>query len=249
MSSRIEWTEYTWNPVTGCTKVSSGCRNCYAEKMAARLKAMGVARYEKGFHPTIHRDLLEQPLKWRRPRVVFVNSMSDLFHESVPPAFIQRIFEVMSACPQHTFQVLTKRSERLRELADSLDWAPNIWMGVSVEDERVLHRIDDLASTAACVKFLSCEPLIGPLPNLPLGHIDWVIVGGESGAGCRPMQKNWVRAIRNQCRAVGTRFFFKQWGGVQKKRTGRVLDGRTWDDMPPLAHELLSTSQLRIAAV
>ena len=249
MSSRIEWTEYTWNPVTGCTKVSAGCKNCYAEKMAVRLKAMGVSRYANGFHPTIHPDILEQPLTWRRPRVVFVNSMSDIFHESIPSAFIRRVFEVMSACPQHTFQVLTKRSGRLKELAGDLSWAPNIWMGVSVEDMRVIHRIDDFGEIPAKIKFLSCEPLLGPLPDLPLDNIDWVIAGGESGAKCRPMREEWVHSIRDQCEAIGVRFFFKQWGGVQKKRTGRILDGRTWDDMPALAHEVLSTSQLYRAAI
>lgn len=249
MSSRIEWTEYTWNPVTGCTKVSAGCRSCYAEKMAARLKAMGVARYAQGFRPTIHPDLIERPLAWRRPRVVFVNSMSDLFHESVPLKFIQRVFDVMNACPQHTFQILTKRSNRLRDLSGELTWGPNIWMGVSVEDERVVYRIEDLKATSARVKFLSCEPLIGPLEALPLAGIDWVIVGGESGAKCRPMREEWVRDIRRQCHNFGTRFFFKQWGGVQKKRTGRTLDGRTWDDMPALAHETMGGTDQRLFAV
>jgi len=242
MSSRIEWTEYTWNPVTGCTKVSKGCRNCYADKMARRLKAMGVPRYKNGFRPTVHYDVLERPLTWRRPRVVFVNSMSDLFHESVPLDFIRRVFEVMNACPQHTFQILTKRSARLKELAGSLDWSPNIWMGVSVENEKVTHRIRDLSSAPAHVRFLSCEPLIGPLSGLALRNIDWVIVGGESGARCRPIREEWVRDIRDQCAESGTRFFFKQWGGVHKKRTGRILDGRTWDDMPVLAHETRSTN-------
>jgi len=246
MSSRIEWTEYTWNPVTGCTKISKGCRNCYAETMARRLKAMGVARYKNGFHPTVHPDVLERPLGWRRPRVVFVNSMSDLFHESVPLAFIRRVFEVMNACPQHTFQILTKRSERLNELGIALNWTPNIWMGVSVENQKVMHRIQDLVSTPAHVKFLSCEPLIGPLPDLPLRDVDWVIVGGESGARCRPIREEWVRDIRDQCAESGARFFFKQWGGVRKKRTGRILDGRTWNDMPVLAHEARSTDDTRV---
>lgn len=240
MTSRIEWTEYTWNPVTGCTKISAGCKNCYAEKMAVRLKAMGIARYENGFRTTLHPDLLKQPFTWKQPRIVFVNSMSDLFHESVPAAFIRRMFFVMNTCQQHTFQVLTKRSERLKELADVLKWTPNIWMGVSVEDDRVTHRISDLADTPAQVKFLSCEPLIGPVPDLPLNNIDWVIVGGESGPRCRPMREEWVRDIRNQCETTGVHFFFKQWGGVQKKRLGRLLDGRTWDEMPTLAHENLA---------
>lgn len=249
MSSRIEWTEYTWNPVTGCTKISKGCRNCYAETMARRLKAMGVARYKNGFRPTVHPDVLERPLGWRRPRVVFVNSMSDLFHESVPLAFIRRVFDVMNACPQHTFQILTKRSGRLKELAGSFEWSPNIWMGVSVENEKVTHRIRDLSNTPAHVRFLSCEPLIGPLHYLPLRNIDWVIVGGESGARSRPIREEWVRDIRDQCAESGTRFFFKQWGGVHKKRTGRILDGRTWDDMPVLAHEARSKNAADVRMV
>ena len=249
MTSRIEWTEYTWNPVTGCTKISAGCRNCYAEKMAMRLKSMGVARYANGFQTTLHPDLLTQPFYWKRPRVVFVNSMSDLFHESVPSEFIRRIFYVMNACPQHTFQILTKRSDRLKELAGLLQWTPNIWMGASVEDNRVIDRINDLVETSAQIKFLSCEPLIGPLSNLPLDNIDWVIVGGESGAGCRPIREEWIRDIQEQCTAAGVHFFFKQWGGVQKKRFGRELDGRTWDDMPALAHEILSISKQCVAMV
>jgi protein gp37 len=206
--------------------------------MAMRLQAMGMTRYANGFKTTLHPELLKAPFLWKRPRVVFVNSMSDLFHPAVPSSFIRRMFYVMNACPQHTFQVLTKRSERLRELDGVLTWGPNVWMGVSVEDGRVLHRIGDLVATRAQVKFLSCEPLIGPLNDLPLRGIDWVIVGGESGPRCRPMQEEWVRSIRDQCRAADVSFFFKQWGGVQKKRTGRMLDGRTWDCMPTLAHEL-----------
>ncbi|WP_250492371.1 MULTISPECIES: phage Gp37/Gp68 family protein [unclassified Caballeronia] len=228
----IEWTEMTWNPVTGCVKISQGCKHCYAERMAARLKAMGSARYENEFAPTLHEDLIGLPLKWKKPRTVFVNSMSDLFQEAVPLDFIQRVFATMVATPQHTYQVLTKRSARLLELAPSLPWPSNVWMGVSVEDNRVVQRITHLAATPAQVKFLSCEPLIGPLEDLPLRKIDWVIVGGESGRGARPMQEDWVQSIRRQCRTQHTAFFFKQWGGVRKDMTGRLLNGRTYDAMP-----------------
>ncbi|SAK55365.1 DUF5131 family protein [Caballeronia ptereochthonis] len=228
----IEWTEMTWNPVTGCVKISQGCKHCYAERMAKRLKAMGCVRYESEFSPTLHEDLIDLPRKWKKPRTVFVNSMSDLFQEAVPLDFIQRVFETMAATPQHTYQVLTKRSERLLELSPLLPWTPNIWMGVSVEDARVMSRIGHLAATAAQVKFLSCEPLIGPLDDLPLNGIDWVIVGGESGRGARPMEEAWVHAIRRQCRGHRVAFFFKQWGGVRKDMTGRLLNGRTYDAMP-----------------
>jgi len=228
----IEWTEFTWNPVTGCSKVSEGCRNCYAERMAKRLQAMGSKRYENAFRVTLHEDLLDLPRRMRRPRVIFVNSMSDLFHESVPFEFIRDVFRTMVACPQHTFQVLTKRSGRLRDLGSSLPWAANVWMGVSVEDVRVLGRIDDLAAVPAGVRFLSCEPLIGPLDELPLRGISWVIVGGESGPGARSMRKCWVESIRRQCRDADIPFFFKQWGGVRKNLTGRTLNGRLYDAMP-----------------
>jgi len=230
--STIEWTEATWNPVTGCSKVSAGCKHCYAERLAHRLQAMGSVRYRNGFAVTLHPDALDLPQRWRQPRMIFVNSMSDLFHEHVPLEFIQRVFATMRACPQHTFQVLTKRSARLRDLAPHLDWAPNIWMGVSVEDRRVIHRIHDLQAVPAHVRFLSCEPLLGPLDDLPLDGIHWVIVGGESGPGARPMQADWVRAIRDQCRRADVPFFFKQWGGARKDLTGRELDGRTYDAMP-----------------
>jgi protein gp37 len=241
--SHIEWTEATWNPVTGCSKISAGCKNCYAERLALRLQAMGNARYRNGFRVTLHEDLLTLPTRWREPRVIFVNSMSDLFHEHVPEDFIQRVFATMQACPQHTFQILTKRSARLRQLARELDWPRhscrgwpgNVWMGVSVEDARVLHRIHDLASVPAVVRFLSCEPLIGPLDDLPLEGIHWVIVGGESGPGARPMKIEWIRGIFRQCRRSGVPFFFKQWGGVRKDLTGRKLNGRTYDEMPKLA--------------
>lgn len=230
--SQIEWTEMTWNPVTGCSKLSRGCKHCYAERMAKRLYAMGSDRYRNGFRVTLHQDLIDAPKTWKKPRLVFVNSMSDLFHDDVPDDFIRAVFRTMRDCPQHTFQVLTKRSQRLRELGPALPWPGNVWMGVSVEDTRVVHRIDDLASVPAQVRFLSCEPLIGPLENLRLDTIDWVIVGGESGPGARHMDPAWVQSIRRQCRNAGAAFFFKQWGGVRKDKTGRVLNGRTYDEMP-----------------
>jgi protein gp37 len=222
----------TWNPVTGCTTLTQGCKHCYAERMAKRLHAMGMDRYRNGFAVTLHPDLVELPMRWKKPRKVFVNSMSDLFHPDVPLEFIQQVFATMEACPHHTFQVLTKRSERLRELAGALPWPDNVWMGVSVEDARVMRRVDDLRQVEAKVRFLSCEPLIGPLEGLPLEGIHWVIVGGESGPGARPMQPEWARSIREQCEAAGAHFFFKQWGGVRKDRTGRLLDGVTHDAMP-----------------
>ncbi len=234
--SKIEWTENTWNPVTGCSKISAGCQNCYAARMAKRLKAMGVVRYQNGFKVTLHHDLIGLPMAWKQPRVIFVNSMSDLFHKDVPVAFIKAVFNTMRLCPQHTFQVLTKRSERLQELSGDLPWSHNIWMGVSVEDATQYGRIWELARSDARVKFLSCEPLIGRLRRLPLKGIDWVIVGGESGPHARPMDPDWVTEIRDQCLTKGVPYFFKQWGGTNKKATGRILDGRTWDDMPPLAH-------------
>lgn len=231
-NSKIEWTEMTWNPVTGCTKISQGCKHCYAERMAKRLKAMGNGRYRNEFRVTLHPDLLDLPRRWKESRLVFVNSMSDLFHESVPFLFIKQAFQTMADCPQHTFQLLTKRSERLKELAPKLPWPGNLWMGVSVEDARVISRIGDLATVPASVRFLSCEPLIGPLDDLPLRNIDWVIVGGESGPGARPMEKEWVESILAQCRSADVPFFFKQWGGVRKDLTGRKLGRRTYDEMP-----------------
>jgi len=222
----------TWNPVTGCTKVSQGCKHCYAERMAARLEAMGSDRYRNGFQVTLHPDLLDVPRRWRQARVVFVNSMSDLFHDDIPLAYIQRVFATMRDCPHHTFQVLTKRSERLAELAPQLPWPKNVWMGVSVEDARVLHRIQDLQGVPAAVRFLSLEPLIGPLDALPLERIHWAIVGGESGPKARPMRKEWVTSIFRQCRAARVPFFFKQWGGVRKDLTGRELNGRIYNEMP-----------------
>jgi protein gp37 len=230
--STIEWTEMTWNPVTGCTKVSEGCRHCYAERMALRLRAMKNRRYINGFHVTLHEDLVDLPRTMRQPRLIFVNSMSDLFHEAVPEHFIAQVFDTMAACPQHTFQVLTKRSQRLREMAARLVWPENVWMGVSVEDRRVVGRIDDLRQVPASVRFLSCEPLLGPLDDLRLDGIAWVIVGGESGPGARPMEREWVESILTQCRQSKVPFFFKQWGGVRKNRTGRELNGRTYDELP-----------------
>jgi protein gp37 len=231
-NSSIEWTDATWNPLTGCTKVSPGCKHCYAERMALRLKAMGQANYSNGFDLTLHEDMLGQPLTWRKPRTVFVNSMSDLFHKDVPDEFIRRVFEVMRQASRHRFQVLTKRSARLADMAGEIDWPANVWMGVSVENADYTFRIDHLRHTGAAVMFLSLEPLLGPLPDLDLRGIDWVIVGGESGPGARPMASRWVTDIRDQCVEAGVPFFFKQWGGVVKSRTGRVLDGRTWDGMP-----------------
>ena len=222
----------TWNPVTGCSKVSDGCRHCYAERMAARLKAMGQARYANGFKVTLHEDALSDPFNWKRPRIVFVNSMSDLFHEDVPLEFISRVFGTMANCPQHSFQVLTKRSKRLRDVATNLPWPTNVWMGVSVEDKRVLDRIPDLQTVPARVRFLSLEPLLGPLDNLPLEGIHWVIVGGESGPHARQMESEWLEGILKQCQERSVPFFFKQWGGVRKDLTGRLLRGRTYDEMP-----------------
>lgn len=230
--SNIEWTEMTWNPVTGCTKISQGCKHCYAERMARRLEAMGSERYRNGFNVTLHPDLLDVPRRWRQARIVFVNSMSDLFHDDIPLAYIQRVFATMQDCPHHTFQVLTKRSERLAQLAPKLPWPRNVWMGVSVEDARVLHRVADLRSVPAAVRFLSLEPLIGPLDELPLDAIHWVIVGGESGPKARPLRKEWVTSILRQCRAACVPFFFKQWGGVRKDLTGRALNGRIYNEMP-----------------
>ncbi|MBL8524167.1 MAG: phage Gp37/Gp68 family protein [Betaproteobacteria bacterium] len=230
--SNIEWTEMTWNPVTGCVKISQGCKNCYAERMAHRLELMGCKRYQNRFEPTLHYDLIDAPRKWKKPRTIFVNSMSDLFQEAVPLSFIQDVFSTMAACPQHVFQVLTKRGERLAELAKHLPWPDNVWMGVSVEDQRVVDRIEFLRQTPAKIKFLSCEPLIGPLENLNLTDIDWVIVGGESGRGARPMSQLWVKSILRQCRDARVKFFFKQWGGIRKDKTGRKLNGRTYDEMP-----------------
>ena len=230
--TKIEWTESTWNPVTGCNKISPGCKNCYAERMAKRLKAMRQKNYRNGFKLTLQQHMLELPLRWKKPQTIFVNSMSDLFHKDVPLEYIEQAFDVMKRAHWHRFQVLTKRADRLEMLSPFLEWSPNIWMGVSVESQKYVYRIDHLRRIGAMTKFLSLEPLLGPLIDLNLNGIDWAIVGGESGFGARPMLVDWVTNIRNQCEAAKVAFFFKQWGGVHKKKTGRTLDGRTWDDMP-----------------
>lgn len=234
-NSAIEWTESTWNPITGCTKMSVGCKNCYAERLTRRLQAMGQVNYANGFEVTLHPHMLEVPLTWKKPQTIFVNSMSDLFHEAVPLAFIQQVFAVMRRADWHIFQVLTKRSARLLELSPQLDWPANVWMGVSVENCDYTFRIDHLRQTSACVKFLSLEPLLGPLPELQLQGIHWVIVGGESGPGARPMAEAWVTDIRDQCLRADVPFFFKQWGGVRKKQAGRLLEGLNWEQMPQLS--------------
>lgn len=237
LGSDIEWTESTWNPVTGCSKVSPGCKNCYAERMANRLQAMGQPNYNEGFKVKTHNNSLLLPLKWKKPRKIFVNSMSDLFHKDVNISFILKVFQIMNEHPQHTFQVLTKRSERLRQINNKLLWPDNIWMGVTVENRDYQYRIEDLSATSAKIKYISFEPLLGPVPNINLTDIDWVIVGGESGPGARPMSPKWVKDIRDQCVAKGVSFFFKQWGGFNKKKAGRLLDGRTWDEMPKLSSD------------
>ena len=230
--SSIEWTESTWNPVTGCTKVSPGCKHCYAERIAERLQAMGQRNYRDGFKLTLQPHMLNLPLQWRKPQRIFVNSMSDLFQKEVPPYYILRVFDIMRSAYWHQFQILSKRSDNLRELDHLIDWPANVWMGVSVENKDYTWRIDDLRHTRARTKFLSIEPLLGPIDDLDLGGIDWVIVGGESGPKARPIQRNWVVDIHRQCRQAGVAFFFKQWGGVNKKQSGRELDGRTYDEMP-----------------
>ncbi|HLG18091.1 MAG TPA: phage Gp37/Gp68 family protein [Blastocatellia bacterium] len=230
--TNIEWTDMTWNPVTGCTKISPGCKHCYAETMSKRLKQMGADRYRNGFKVTLHDDLVDLPTRWKRPRMVFVNSMSDLFQGEVPLEFIRRVFETMRECPQHQFQVLTKRADRLLEVSPQLNWAANIWMGVSVENQDYAYRSEVLRRVPAAIRFLSVEPLLGPIDRLPLEGIHWVIVGGESGPGAREMRPEWVEAIYCQCQTRGVPFFFKQWGGVQKHRTGRELFGQTFDELP-----------------
>lgn len=233
--SSIEWTESTWNPLTGCTKISPGCKHCYAERMAKRLQAMGQPNYRNGFKLTLHAHALDIPLHWKQPQMIFVNSMSDLFHEQVPLEFIQKVFDTMTKASWHTFQVLTKRSARLLELDKELIWPENVWMGVSVENLNQIIRIDHLRQSHANMKFLSLEPLLGPLTNLNLNGIHWVIVGGESGPGARPIQQSWVVSIRDKCQNARVPFFFKQWGGKNKKKSGRELDGQTWDELPVLA--------------
>jgi protein gp37 len=242
MNSAIEWTQATWNPVTGCTKISTGCRHCYAERMALRLKGMGQANYARGFEVALHEGALQLPLSWKKPRMIFVNSMSDLFHEEVPLEFIQKVFGVMRQADWHTYQILTKRSERLLQLDSQLDWPTNVWMGVTVENAEYAYRIDHLRKTRAGIKFLSIEPLLGPIPDLDLAGIQWVVVGGESGIGARPMDAAWVTGLRSQCAAARVPFFFKQWGGVNKKKAGRMLEGRTYDAMPAVGHRSLEGS-------
>jgi protein gp37 len=240
-ASAIEWTEVTWNPTTGCDRVSPGCDHCYAMTLAKRLKAMGQPKYQRdgdertsgpGFRLTVHTDTLDAPLRWSGRRLVFVNSMSDLFHNDVPESFIREVAEVMASTPQHTYQVLTKRSHRLRQLSDGIEWAPNVWLGVSIESARYVFRARDLVQTGAAVHFISAEPLLGSLETLDLDGIDWVIAGGESGPGARSAHPDWVRGLRDRCVQEEVAFFFKQWGGRTPKAGGRLLDGRTWDDMP-----------------
>ena len=234
-ATSIEWTDSTWNPVTGCHKISPGCKNCYAARLAPRLKAMDNPRYANGFEVTLHHDLVNLPTKWKKPRKIFVNSMSDLFHDEVTLEFIQEVFSTIVAGDHHTFQVLTKRPERALELSGQLPWPSNLWMGTSVENADYLHRVDTLRQIPAQTRFLSLEPLIGAVPDIDLINIDWVIAGGESGPGARKIEEDWVRSIRDQCDDAGVRFFFKQWGGTNKKRSGRMLDNRTWDDFPHAA--------------
>ena len=238
LASSIEWTDSTWNPVTGCTKISSGCANCYAERMALRLKAAGNPSYVNGFSVTMHEDILDRPLEWKKPQTIFVNSMSDLFHEDIPTEFIIRVFDVMRRADWHRFQILTKRSGRMLELSPKLPQMPHIWLGVTVEAKDYTFRIDHLKKANAKVKFLSLEPLLSPISNLHLEGIDWVIVGGESGQGARPLKEEWVIDIRNQCASRNVPFFFKQWGGPRKERYGRMLQGRTWDEMPILRSDI-----------
>jgi len=233
IGTSIEWTESTWNPVTGCSKISAGCANCYAERMARRLKAVGVPNYANGFEVTLHEELLKLPLKWRKPKIIFVNSMSDLFHEKIPDYFIARIFDIMNRASWHRFQILTKRSDRLRRMSPDLPWTDNIWMGVTVEDRKCAFRIEHLRKTRASIKFISMEPLLEPIAELDLIGIDWVIVGGESGPGARPLNEDWVMDIKEKCQTSNIPFFFKQWGGINKKKSGRLLEGRLWNQMPP----------------
>ena len=246
LQSSIEWTEATWNPVTGCSKISPGCKHCYAERMAHRLQAIGHPHYRDGFKVTLHEDALGLPLRWKRPQSIFVNSMSDLYHRDVPFSFIAKVFDVMHQAHWHRYQILTKRAERLAELNDKLPWATNIWQGVTVEHPDCVNRIDLLRETDAHIKFLSLEPLLAPMPRLKLRGINWVIVGGESGPGARPMPADWVTDIRDQCRKAGVAFYFKQWGGVFKKRHGRSLDGRTWDEIPDTPPPSAPTRQLEL---
>lgn len=237
-NSKIEWTEATWNPITGCTKISDGCKNCYAFTLAKRLQAMNNPRYINAFDLTLHNDLIELPLKWKKPRCIFVNSMSDLFHEDVPFDFIEKVFYTMNKAHWHIFQVLTKRSERLEELATKLKWTDNIWQGVTVESSKYTYRIDHLRKVPSHIKFISFEPLLSNIENLDLTDIDWAIVGGESGFNARPMEEEWAISLRDQCVEGNVPFFFKQWGGINKKKNGRLLKGRIWDDYPNRSREI-----------
>jgi len=230
--SDIEWTESTWNPVTGCSRISPGCRNCYAERMARRLQLMGQPNYRNGFEVATHEKALQIPLKWKKPQMIFVNSMSDLFHEKVPDSFIHKVFEIMREAHWHRFQVLTKRAERMESFSDRVEWPVNVWLGVSVETQKYLYRLDHLRRTGAVIKFISFEPLLGPLEDIDFSGIDWSIVGGESGPKARPIKEEWVKGIRDQCTNAGVPFFFKQWGGTNKKKAGRLLEGKTWSQMP-----------------
>jgi protein gp37 len=236
-TSRIEWTQITWNPTTGCTKISPGCQNCYAERMSKRLYSMGIKKYEEGFCPKFHEEVLQVPLTWKKPKLIFVDSMSDLFHEKIPMDSIQKVFDLMRKASWHQFQILTKRSERLAEISPQIDWPSNVWMGVSVENQDYIYRINHLKNTNASIKFLSLEPLLGPLDNISLNEINWVIVGGESGPGARPIKNEWVINIKNKCIDNNVPFFFKQWGGISKKRNGRLLEGRIWGELPNLSKE------------
>ncbi len=247
--STIEWTHATWNPVTGCSKVSAGCAHCYAERLAKRLQAMGNPNYKNGFEVTLHPHMLDVPFSWKKPRMVFVNSMSDMFHEKVPLDFIRQVFAVMEQCRQHTFQVLTKRSRRMKALTQLLPWPDNVWMGVTVEDNRCVHRIEHLKHVPSKVRFLSCEPLIADVGHLPLDGIHWVIVGGESGPGARPMKREWVKSIQKQCDMAEVSFFFKQWGGVRKHLNGRELDGHTYSELPPALNLARQAAQLQLAGI
>jgi len=237
-NTKIEWTDTTWNPTTGCTKISAGCANCYAENMARRLKAMNIDKYKNGFNLTWHNNELQLPYSWKKPRMIFVNSMSDLFHENMPFDFIKAVFKVMNNCPQHIFQVLTKRADILEKYYPLLEWTSNIWMGVTVENQHVIWRIDSLRKVPAAIKFLSIEPLLSAIPNLNLFGIDWVIVGGESGTKARPMREEWVIDIKNKCEEKGITFFFKQWGGKNKKKSGKLLQGQIYCEMPEFLHQI-----------
>lgn len=239
LNSKIEWTEASWNPITGCTKYSDGCQHCYAERLALRLQKMGVPKYKNGFEPTYHPESLHEPLSWKKPKMIFVVSMGDLFNEKILDEQIKQIFDVMNKASWHIFQVLTKRAERLLEISSKVKWTSNIWCGVTVESEKYIQRVELLRQVPATTKFLSLEPLLSDINDLNLSNIDWVIVGGESGPHARPMKASWVRNIREQCQRQNVKFFFKQWGGFNKKRNGRILDNRTWDEMPTTSNLLL----------